>query len=65
MEIDIYFDFKLLFKNVMLSLMTRLALLLIAEDFKTLNSHKIILEGRLENLYLLQGTNLFDRCMCI
>ncbi len=47
----------------MSSLMTKLALLLIIKDFVISNLHKIILIVRLEKLYLLQETDLFDRCM--
>jgi hypothetical protein len=49
----------------MSSLITGLALQLIVKDFVILNLHKTILKFKLEKKYLLQGTNLFDQCMCL
>jgi hypothetical protein len=44
---------------------TILTMLHILEDSKILNLHSIIITTILEKLYLLWGTNLSDRFMCI
>jgi hypothetical protein len=47
------------------NLVTMLIMLHILEDSKILNLHSIIITTILEKLYLLWGTNQFDRCMCL
>jgi hypothetical protein len=47
------------------NLVTILTMLHILEDSKILNLHKIIVKATQEKLYLLWGTNQFDRCMCL